>query len=305
MRGGVEARAPELSEERGDRDRASRRRAARPGGAAARPGGRRAAGGAARDRALGLRRDLRPAEAAAAACSTARRERGRRRRSGEEAAIEGLDLPAREAEQRVRSAPRAAPSARSCSPRSRSSRPGTATSSRSRPAPTSALVHVDRLEELREDGTLERMLGAERAAERVRETWRAFEEFQLSAGRCAGGALRRAPPSVRRGVGSAGVRTVAFGRTGLEITPVGFGAWAIGGGNGSSAGARRTTTSRSRRSSGRWSSGSTGSTPRPHYGFGHSEEVVGRALEGVEPRPLRLHQVRRSWRTEPATSCTA
>jgi len=43
-----------------------------------------------------------------------------------------------------------------------------------------ALVHVDRAEELREDGTLERLEGAERAAELVRETWRRFEEFQLS-----------------------------------------------------------------------------------------------------------------------------
>ena len=33
---------------------------------------------------------------------------------------------------------------------------------------------------LREDGTLERLEGAERAAELVRETWRRFEEFQLS-----------------------------------------------------------------------------------------------------------------------------
>ena len=43
-----------------------------------------------------------------------------------------------------------------------------------------ALVHVDRADELREDGTLERLEGAERAAELVRDTWRRFEEFQLS-----------------------------------------------------------------------------------------------------------------------------
>ena len=33
---------------------------------------------------------------------------------------------------------------------------------------------------LREDGTTERLAGAERACELVRETWRAFEEFNLS-----------------------------------------------------------------------------------------------------------------------------
>jgi DNA polymerase-3 subunit delta' len=44
----------------------------------------------------------------------------------------------------------------------------------------SAVIHADRLEELREDGTRERMAAAERAAEIVRETWRSFEEFNLS-----------------------------------------------------------------------------------------------------------------------------
>jgi len=41
-------------------------------------------------------------------------------------------------------------------------------------------VHVDRLAELRADATRERLLGAERAAEAVRETWRQLEEFNLS-----------------------------------------------------------------------------------------------------------------------------
>ena len=44
-----------------------------------------------------------------------------------------------------------------------------------------AVIHFDRLAELSEDATRERMLGAERACEVVRETWRAFEEFQLNA----------------------------------------------------------------------------------------------------------------------------
>jgi DNA polymerase-3 subunit delta' len=44
-----------------------------------------------------------------------------------------------------------------------------------------AVIHYDRLDELREDGTVERMPAAERAAETVREAWRAFEEFQVSA----------------------------------------------------------------------------------------------------------------------------
>ena len=43
-----------------------------------------------------------------------------------------------------------------------------------------AATHVDRLEELRADSTRERLLGAERAAEAVRETWRRLEEFNLA-----------------------------------------------------------------------------------------------------------------------------
>jgi DNA polymerase III subunit delta' len=43
-----------------------------------------------------------------------------------------------------------------------------------------AVAHADRMAVLAEDGTTERLAGAERACELVRETWRAFEEFNLS-----------------------------------------------------------------------------------------------------------------------------
>jgi DNA polymerase-3 subunit delta' len=43
-----------------------------------------------------------------------------------------------------------------------------------------AVVHLDRLDELRSDATLERLLGAERACEVVRAAWREAEELQLS-----------------------------------------------------------------------------------------------------------------------------
>ena len=43
-----------------------------------------------------------------------------------------------------------------------------------------AAVHADRLETLREDATRERSPDAERAAELVREAWRAHEEFNLN-----------------------------------------------------------------------------------------------------------------------------
>ncbi|HXL87566.1 MAG TPA: aldo/keto reductase [Streptosporangiaceae bacterium] len=81
------------------------------------------------------------------------------------------------------------------------------------------------------------------------------------------------------------LRTNQLGGTGLEITRVGFGAWAIGGGG--------------------WEFGwgpqqdddSIGAIHRAlelgvnwidtaaAYGFGRSEEIVGRALRGVSERP--------------------
>jgi len=44
----------------------------------------------------------------------------------------------------------------------------------------SAVIHFDRLGELADDASRERMLGAERAAEAVRASWRSFEEFNIS-----------------------------------------------------------------------------------------------------------------------------
>ena len=43
-----------------------------------------------------------------------------------------------------------------------------------------AVVHSDRLERLAEDASRERIPGAEAACEHVRETWRAFEEFNIA-----------------------------------------------------------------------------------------------------------------------------
>ena len=87
-------------------------------------------------------------------------------------------------------------------------------------------------------------------------------------------------------MGSTGLRTTGLGSTGMEITRVGFGAWAIGGGG--------------------WEFGwgpqqdedSVGAIQRAlelgvnwidtaaAYGFGRSEEVVGRALAGADRRPF-------------------
>jgi hypothetical protein len=94
---------------------------------------------------------------------------------------EQLDLPAKEAEQRVRRAGRGAE-------REELMLCLDELSAWYRDLVVVALgaeraaVHVDRLEQLREDGVRERVPGAEAAAETVRATWRLFEEYQLQAG---------------------------------------------------------------------------------------------------------------------------
>ena len=107
------------------------------------------------------------------------RERAAAAKAEEEAAIEGLPLPAREAEQRVRRAQRGAEREELLAQLEELE-----TWYRDlvvvAVGAEGAAVHVDRLAELREDASRERLLGAERAAEAVRETWRKLEEFNLS-----------------------------------------------------------------------------------------------------------------------------
>jgi aryl-alcohol dehydrogenase-like predicted oxidoreductase len=82
------------------------------------------------------------------------------------------------------------------------------------------------------------------------------------------------------------VRTVTFGRTGLEITPVGFGAWAIGGSNWEFGWGEQDDDESVSAIQRALELGINWVDTAAQYGLGHSEEVVRRAVEGVEPRPL-------------------
>ena len=119
-------------------------------------------------------------EAAAERLLESARARGAEAKDRENEALEGLELTAKETEQRLKRAARGA------------EREELLASLEELAAwyrdlvvmaagAEGALVHADRVEELREDGTLERLEGAERAAELAREAWRLLEEFQLSA----------------------------------------------------------------------------------------------------------------------------
>jgi aryl-alcohol dehydrogenase-like predicted oxidoreductase len=82
-----------------------------------------------------------------------------------------------------------------------------------------------------------------------------------------------------------GLKTTELGRTGMRITRVGMGAWAIGGAGWWHAwGAQDDEESIATLRRG-FELGINWVDTAPIYGLGHSEEVVGRALEGLADRP--------------------
>ena len=119
-----------------------------------------------------------PARAASALAACAR-ERGIEAKQLEEVKVQALELPTRERDQRVRRAQRGA------------EREELLAQLEELAAwyrdlvvvavgAERAAIHVDRLAHLRADATRERLIGAERAAEAVRDAWRELEEFNLA-----------------------------------------------------------------------------------------------------------------------------
>jgi DNA polymerase-3 subunit delta' len=175
----VDARAPERSED----ERASLARVAAgrldrlerlldPAAAARRDGLIERARAVYRDPAFDA------AEAASALLANAQ-ARAAEARALEEARIAELDLPAREAETRVRRAARGAEREELLAQLEELAawyRDLVAVAV----GASSAATHVDKLPLLEEDATRERLVGAERAAETVREQWRALEELNLA-----------------------------------------------------------------------------------------------------------------------------
>ena len=119
--------------------------------------------------------------AAAARLIEGARERGAEAKERAEAELERFDLTAREADQRLRRAQRGAERDELLAGLEELAswyRDLVAVAVRAE----RAVVHYDRLAQLAEDATTDRLVGAERACELVRETWREFEEFNLSPG---------------------------------------------------------------------------------------------------------------------------
>ncbi len=84
----------------------------------------------------------------------------------------------------------------------------------------------------------------------------------------------------------ASLSTAALGRTGLEITRIGFGAWAIGGGNWEFGWGPQDDEQSVAAIHKALELGVNWIDTAGAYGFGRSEQVVGRALEGMTDRPF-------------------
>ena len=81
------------------------------------------------------------------------------------------------------------------------------------------------------------------------------------------------------------MKTTQLGQTGLEITRVGFGAWALGGGGWEFGWGRQEDEQSVAAIHRALELGVNWIDTAAAYGFGHSEDVVGRALEGLTERP--------------------
>jgi aryl-alcohol dehydrogenase-like predicted oxidoreductase len=82
------------------------------------------------------------------------------------------------------------------------------------------------------------------------------------------------------------VKTTELGKTGMEITRVGLGAWAIGGGGYDWGWGTQDDEDSIAAIHHALGLGINWIDTAAQYGFGHSEEVVGRALEGLDERPF-------------------
>jgi aryl-alcohol dehydrogenase-like predicted oxidoreductase len=81
------------------------------------------------------------------------------------------------------------------------------------------------------------------------------------------------------------LKTTQLGQTGLEITRIGFGAWALGGGDWEHGWGAQDDEQSIAAIHHALEQGINWIDTAAAYGFGHSEQVVGRALDGLADRP--------------------
>src|SRR3974390_1666312 len=86
-----------------------------------------------------------------------------------------------------------------------------------------------------------------------------------------------------------------LGNSDLLLTPVGIGAWAMGGGGWQFAWGPQEDAASIAAIHAALADGVNWIDTAAVYGLGHSEEVVARALEGVSPRPYVFTKCTRVW----------
>jgi aryl-alcohol dehydrogenase-like predicted oxidoreductase len=91
------------------------------------------------------------------------------------------------------------------------------------------------------------------------------------------------------------MRNRQLGTSDLHITPIGFGAWAIGGGGWEFAWGAQDDTDSIAAIREALDAGINWIDTAAVYGLGHSEEVVARALEGVRDRPYLFTKCSMVW----------
>lgn len=91
------------------------------------------------------------------------------------------------------------------------------------------------------------------------------------------------------------MKTKPLGHSDLQITPIGFGAWAIGGGGWAFAWGGQDDSDSITAIREALDAGVNWIDTAAVYGLGHSEQIVARALEGVRHRPYLFTKCERIW----------
>jgi aryl-alcohol dehydrogenase-like predicted oxidoreductase len=94
------------------------------------------------------------------------------------------------------------------------------------------------------------------------------------------------------------MRTVPLGRTRLEISPLGLGTWAIGGGAYEFGWGPQDDDASEATIRAAIDAGLTWIDTAPAYGLGRAERIIARALEGLPERPLIFSKCSRLWRDD-------
>lgn len=91
------------------------------------------------------------------------------------------------------------------------------------------------------------------------------------------------------------MQTKKLGNSDMFITPLGIGAWAMGGGGWQFAWGPQDDNASIAAIRAALEAGLNWIDTAAVYGLGHSEEVVARALEGIAPKPLLFTKCERNW----------